>query len=94
MSALAVHEKTILLLGGNALYFPAGRHRLGVVAQLVERLVRNEQVRGSNPLGSTNPAVVLSAWPPNIWSVDADQDVFISTRLGVSALFASGGVVI
>jgi len=37
---------------------------------------------------------VLSAWPPNIWSVDADQDVFISTRLGVSALFASGGVVI
>ena len=26
----------------------------GVVAQLVERLVRNEQVRGSNPLGSTN----------------------------------------
>src|SRR5688500_4328714 len=26
----------------------------GVVAQLVERLVRNEKVRGSNPLGSTN----------------------------------------
>jgi hypothetical protein len=25
----------------------------GVVAQLVERLVRNQQVRGSNPLGST-----------------------------------------
>ena len=27
--------------------------RVGVVAQLVERLVRNQQVRGSNPLGST-----------------------------------------
>ena len=27
--------------------------RSGVVAQLVERLVRNEKVRGSNPLGST-----------------------------------------
>ena len=26
----------------------------GVLAQLVERLVRNEKVRGSNPLGSTN----------------------------------------
>ena len=25
----------------------------GVLAQLVERLVRNEKVRGSNPLGST-----------------------------------------
>jgi hypothetical protein len=25
----------------------------GVVAQLVERLVRNEKVRGSTPLGST-----------------------------------------
>jgi hypothetical protein len=27
---------------------------VGVVAQLVERLVRNEKVRGSNPLGSTS----------------------------------------
>jgi hypothetical protein len=26
----------------------------GVVAQLVERLVRNEKVRGSTPLGSTS----------------------------------------
>ncbi len=26
---------------------------VGVVAQLVERLVRNEKVRGSTPLGST-----------------------------------------
>ncbi len=26
----------------------------GVLAQLVERLVRNEKVRGSNPLGSTS----------------------------------------
>ena len=29
----------------------------GVLAQLVERLVRNEKVRGSNPLGSSCPAV-------------------------------------
>jgi hypothetical protein len=27
---------------------------VGVVAQLVERLVRNEEVRGSTPLGSTS----------------------------------------
>jgi hypothetical protein len=27
----------------------------GAVAQLGERLVRNEEVRGSNPLGSTKP---------------------------------------
>ena len=27
---------------------------VGVVAQLVERLVRNEKVRGSTPLGSTS----------------------------------------
>lgn len=28
---------------------------LGDIAQLVERLVRNEKVRGSNPLISTKP---------------------------------------
>jgi hypothetical protein len=31
----------------------SGRRWNGVVAQLVERLVRNEKVRGSTPLGST-----------------------------------------
>ena len=31
----------------------------GVVAQLVERLVRNEKVRGSNPLGSTIHSFLL-----------------------------------
>ena len=36
----------------------------GVVAQLVERLVRNEKVRGSNPLGSTTPVPAIpSAFP-------------------------------
>src|SRR4029079_9290384 len=30
----------------------------GAVAQLGERLVRNEEVRGSNPLGSTSPAAI------------------------------------
>jgi hypothetical protein len=29
----------------------------GAVAQLGERLVRNEEVRGSTPLGSTNSSV-------------------------------------
>src|SRR5437016_13750607 len=33
----------------------AARCRLGAVAQLGERLVRNEEVRGSIPLGSTTP---------------------------------------
>jgi hypothetical protein len=31
----------------------SARFLVGVLAQLVERLVRNEKVRGSNPLGST-----------------------------------------
>ncbi len=37
----------------------------GVLAQLVERLVRNEKVRGSNPLGSTIPNQLqnLSGFP-------------------------------
>ena len=44
----------------NRFDFEAYKHRLptrqdGVVAQLVERLVRNEKVAGSNPVGSTNP---------------------------------------
>ena len=29
---------------------------IGAVAQMGERLVRNEEVRGSIPLGSTNPS--------------------------------------
>ena len=32
-----------------------GINTKGAIAQLVERLVRNEKVRGSNPLGSTTP---------------------------------------
>ena len=35
---------------------------LGAVAQLVARLVRNEKVRGSNPLSSTNPLVRGHIW--------------------------------
>jgi hypothetical protein len=30
--------------------------KMGGIAQLVERLVRNEKARGSNPLTSTSPA--------------------------------------
>jgi hypothetical protein len=33
---------------------------VGVVAQLVERLVRNEEVRGSTPLGSTTFIFITS----------------------------------
>ncbi len=36
------------------------RRKAGVLAQLVERLVRNEKVRGSNPLGSTSLRFELS----------------------------------
>ena len=37
-----------------AKHIPVRKNRWnGVVAQLVERLVRNEKVRGSTPLGST-----------------------------------------
>jgi hypothetical protein len=41
----------------------------GVVAQLVERLVRNEKVRGSNPLGSTTPDPALPSAVPNSHSL-------------------------
>jgi hypothetical protein len=32
--------------------------KTGVVAQLVERLVRNEKVAGSNPVGSTSSTII------------------------------------
>gem|GEM_PF-3018757 len=38
---------------GRAFCDSLARSGCGVVAQLVERLVRNEKVRGSSPLGST-----------------------------------------
>ena len=38
----------------------------GVVAQLVERLVRNEKVRGSTPLGSTTSQVCSSVNLPSV----------------------------
>jgi hypothetical protein len=40
---------------------------LGAVAQLGERLVRNEEVRGSIPLGSTTPNLDALEAPP--WSL-------------------------
>ena len=36
----------------------------GVLAQLVERLVRNEKVRGSNPLDSTSHHSFYFSSPP------------------------------
>ena len=49
----AVFSKTVLAILRQ---LPDDFHRkmAGVVAQLVERLVRNEEVRGSTPLGSTS----------------------------------------
>ncbi len=35
----------------------------GGIAQLVERFVRNEEARGSNPLTSTLPGNPLSGFP-------------------------------
>ena len=42
-----------LLVASATLGRPAATDVAGVLAQLVERLVRNEKVRGSNPLDST-----------------------------------------
>src|SRR5262245_20800735 len=71
--------------------FPRARHDIaarpeGAVAQLGERLVRNEEVRGSIPLGSTNPR------PPHP-SPDSDsaarilsgQTAWVKSRLGEPA---------
>jgi hypothetical protein len=43
----------------------------GVVAQLVERLVRNEKVAGSNPVGSTSFA--------GIFNLDCDWSAHLNT---------------
>src|SRR5262245_22641924 len=43
----------IISLPDGSSFLASYRHLDGVVAQLVERLVRNEKVRGSTPLGST-----------------------------------------
>ena len=43
---------SIVSPANRRIHFPIG-DLSGVLAQLVERLVRNEKVRGSNPLGST-----------------------------------------
>ena len=42
-------------------FAPQRRGRIGVVAQLVERLVRNEKVAGSNPVGSTTAHLALTS---------------------------------
>ena len=49
----AVDSGFALALPFRSSIFTAARLVDGVVAQLVERLVRNEKVRGSTPLGST-----------------------------------------
>ena len=48
----SIYELRRVQFCGNAGACPDGK--AGVVAQLVERLVRNEEVRGSTPLGSTS----------------------------------------
>ncbi len=54
----------------------------GAIAQLVERFVRIEEVRGSNPLSSTFAGPVGAL--PGVWKVSA----FAVDAVGVSALFA------
>ena len=53
----------------------------GVVAQLVERLVRNEKVRGSIPLGSTIPEIPVKSGVLACWAVQCKHPV--QTRLPV-----------
>jgi hypothetical protein len=43
--------------------------RIGGIAQLVERLVRNEKVRGSNPLTSTKFASAKNFADDAAWTV-------------------------
>src|ERR1051326_2712154 len=49
-----------MLTGPRAAPHSRAPTRIGAVAQLGERLVRNEEVRGSIPLGSTNSIVCRS----------------------------------
>src|ERR1700721_2890666 len=61
-SVAAPSRVAALTVRDRAPYLPRpSRQRSGAVAQLVERLVRNEEVRGSTPLGSTtiHPTVVV-----------------------------------
>ena len=49
---------------------------MGGIAQLVERLVRNEKVRGSNPLTSTNFALrILVTIQGMRWSELGGRDI-------------------
>ena len=48
----SLYTKTFLAI--SPLQADSKHNLVGVVAQLVERLVRNEEVRGSTPLGSTS----------------------------------------
>ena len=69
---------SIRFLGGCALVLSFLPHR-GAVAQLVARLVRNEKVRGSNPLSSTRreprPTSVNVAEPGGVSSLSLVPDL-------------------
>ena len=57
-------------------YLPRSPARgYGAVAQMVERLVRNEEVRGSIPLGSTSPSPFHRPLPAAVAEQGVGRDV-------------------
>ena len=63
----------------------------GVLAQLVERLVRNEKVRGSNPLGSTKFASAALHRPHFLYCNPFGKSELTSEfRMGISRVAATG----
>lgn len=77
----------------NALYSMAGFPH-GVLAQLVERLVRNEKVRGSNPLYSTIFFFLQTAYRLNITGLPMNGNLFKIVLISVIAILLAiiGGV--
>ena len=63
---------------------PEARAR-GAVAQLVERYVRNVEVRGSTPLGSTNNSLIFKNLPGAGWREFGRQ---------IPHRYAAGGLVV
>jgi hypothetical protein len=63
---------------------------VGVLAQLVERLVRNEKVRGSNPLGSTSfPSAGRSGISARDARIASNRPVHHGTTLRSSGRFGA-----
>src|SRR5476649_972393 len=63
---------------GNHAYFPA--RIFGGIAQLVERLVRNEKVRGSTPLTSRNSGWVAGRLLCHRGAEDMDDEIGVKSQ--------------